>query len=140
MARANVGDCARLAAAIAPLRLSTRDVGGWLGGHPKTRALVLSEPALYLRARQEEQRAAAPPSELAQLMEDLGALGGIARRARRRLTRELISSLLPHEREECAERIAHALADLQALGNRLGTPQETKDAGPEHEDCDPQAA
>jgi ParB family transcriptional regulator, chromosome partitioning protein len=143
LVRANASDCARLADAVAPLRLSTRDVGalygGWLTGHPKTRALVLGDPALYLRAREAEQAAAAAESPLAQLLDDLGALGGVARRAKRRLSQELMSSLLPHEREEIVDRFGQASADVQAIGERLQR-EKRKDAGPEHADCDPQVA
>lgn len=143
LARANASDCEGLADAIAPLRLSTRDVGalygGWLAGHPKTRAMVLGDPALYLRARHEERCAGAPAGELAQLLDDLGALGGIARRARKRFSSDLMSSLVPHERADLTERFAQALADVQALGQRL-CKKETKDARSEHADSDPQAA
>jgi ParB/RepB/Spo0J family partition protein len=121
LARANAAAAARLTVAILPLKLSTRQVGllyqGWRGGTEKTRELILSRPLVYLRAQ--EESAPHKKTETQLLVEDLGALGGIARRARRRLERGLLLRLLPGEPEEVQARVEEARHAATALFARF---------------------
>ena len=142
LARANRGDCLRLAAALATRRASTREVAalyaGWHAGAP-TRELVLADPGLFLRAQEEARRTEAPAaSPVAQLVGDLGALGGIARRVQRRLREGLARRLAPTERDEVRRCALQARSDAEAVFARLD--KEVGHAGPEHTSGDPQAA
>jgi ParB/RepB/Spo0J family partition protein len=141
LARANVEDCLRLATAIAAAPLSTRQVGelygGWLAGSEKTRELLLCDPALYLRAQAEARLPEEAKSPAQQLVDDLGALGGVARRAHRRLGTGLAGKLLPPERDEVRRCFRQAKQDAEALFRRWK--KEMCDARPEHADGDPQA-
>ena len=60
LARANFGHCERLADAVAPERMSNRQVGelyvAYMRGGTKARELILSAPAVALRAREEAAR------------------------------------------------------------------------------------
>lgn len=132
MARAMPEDCARLAAAIGRLRLSSRQVGelyaGWSRGSPNTRERLLRDPQLYLRAQAESRRAdASALSPLEQLREALGAIGGIARKARRQLEGGLLGQLGPAEREEVRRSFRQAQSDMAALATHFE--EEQKDAG-----------
>lgn len=140
MARAMPGDCARLLDAIRPLKLSSRQVGelyaGWLQGGGQARERLLADPMLFLRARAESRRPTPEEkSPLQQLFDDFGALGGVARRAARRLRGGWLSRLLPAERGEVGRCFAQASADVEALSGRWR--REVCDAGPGAADGDP---
>ena len=69
LARANRSDGERLADAVAPLRLTTRQMAvvhaAWLGANITTRELLLKDPALVVRAHAEAQRASERPETTA---------------------------------------------------------------------------
>jgi ParB family chromosome partitioning protein len=140
MARANVEAAEQLAAAIAPLKATTRQVSalwaGWLGGDEKTRELILGQPAVYLRAQKHAKDESKSPAELQ--LSDLGALGGIARRARKRLLQGLWRQLSVSEREEATRCFEQAHTDWICLWSRYE--KEVADARPEHSSGDPEAA
>jgi ParB/RepB/Spo0J family partition protein len=121
LARANAQAAQQLSSAIAPLNPTTRDVGqlyeGWQKGTKKTRELILSAPHLYLQALATKEPA--PPSATERFLQDLGALGGIARRALQALEAGLLQQLLDSERQEVNAAFARANADLQRLIHRL---------------------
>lgn len=124
LARANMDDCVKLARAMAAQRLSSREVGavcaGWMSGGPPTRALLLTDPRVFLRAQAEAERERAAersPAEL--LMDELGALGGMARRTHRRLVHGLLSRLDGDARAEVRRRVALARGDAEILFNRF---------------------
>jgi len=121
MARTEAAAAEKLATAIVPLKPTTREVAalyaGWQSGSTRTRELILSSPKLYLEAK--AQRSAAPPSATQRLLDDLGALGGIARRALRVLQEGLLQQLLENERLEVGHAFARAKADLQRLIHRI---------------------
>ncbi|MBI3261844.1 MAG: ParB N-terminal domain-containing protein [Acidobacteria bacterium] len=132
LARANAEVATRLCLLMAPLKPTTRQVGslcdGWRSGTTRTRELILATPEVYLRAQEEQREAqAAAKSPLQQLLDDLGALSGITRRARRRLEQGLLQRLLPGEPEEVARVLAQTRADAQGLFTRFD--QEAGDAG-----------
>jgi ParB/RepB/Spo0J family partition protein len=103
LARANADDCVRFSEAIAPHRLTTRQIGRlyqrYLAGPETTRELVLSDPLLVLRVA--DDTAPAPPRPDAStpeaLIGDLQILGAVTRRAARRL--QANGGWLPPERE-----------------------------------------
>ena len=133
LARAKREDCERLCEVLAPLRPSTRQVAkvcaAFTVGNSKVRTLLLGDPGLFLRA----QEAACKPPELAeqspaeQLLADFGALGGVARRAHRRLQDGVAKRLATSEREEVGRCFHQAKADVAELARRCE--KELFDAG-----------
>jgi ParB/RepB/Spo0J family partition protein len=123
LARANADVARRLCLVMAPLKPTTRQVGalcdGWRSGSARTRELIMATPNVYLRAQEEQRCAQAAKSPLQQLLDDLGALSGTARRAKRRLEQGLLQRLLPSEPEEVARLLAEARADAQGLFTRF---------------------
>ncbi len=121
LARANASAAEQLAAAILPLRPTTREVGrlyaGWQAGTQRTRELILQSPQTYLQAQ--AAQTPAPPSATQLFLQDLGALGGIARRAHRALQDGLLQQLLDSERLEVQAAFARAKADLERLLHRF---------------------
>jgi ParB family chromosome partitioning protein len=121
MARTEVAAAEKLAAAIVPLKATTREVAllyaGWQSGSSRTRELILCSPKLYLEAK--VHSSPAPPSAAQRFLDDLGALGGIARRALRALQGGLLPQLLESEQLEVKEAFARAKADVQRLIHRI---------------------
>ena len=121
MARVDVAATERLAAAILPLKPTTREVealyAGWQSGTQRTRELILSSPKVYLEAKAASHPA--PPSATQRLLDDLSALGGIARRVLRALQEGLWQQLLETERLEVHQTFARAKADLERLFHRI---------------------
>lgn len=120
MARANRADALRLTASLAAHRPSSRQVGAvygaWLSGSAKTRALLVADPWLFLRAQKEARSAAlVGKSPAQQLLSDFGTLGGVSRRASSRLREGIARALLPPEREEVHRCLRQAQADAEAL-------------------------
>lgn len=130
LARANEGDCVRLADAIAPHRLTTRQIGRlyqrYLAGPDATRALVLADPLLVLRLVDDTAPAAVRPEASAPeaLLADLHILGAVARRAARRLQHG--GGLLPPERDRAWRLFDHVQGDFHDLQRRCE--QELRDA------------
>jgi ParB/RepB/Spo0J family partition protein len=122
LSRLDAGAAAQLAAALEPLKATSREVGalyaGWTAGTMRTRELIVSHPEVYLRAQ--AAQASVPPSATQRFLQDLGALGGIARRARRALEQGLLQQVLESERSEVQDAFARANADLQRLIQRIG--------------------
>lgn len=121
LARADVQAAQQLAEALIPLKPTTRQVEalytGWQSGTQRTRELILQSPQIYLQAQAAQMPA--PPSATQRFLQDLGALGGIARRAYRVLQDGLLQQLLESERLEVKEAFARAKVDLQRLIDRL---------------------
>ena len=119
MARANRADALKLVASLGGRRPSSRQMGAlygaWLGGCAKSRELLLADPWLFLKTQEELQRAKVEPSATQQLLGDFGALGGISRRATRRLREGLARQLAEGERAEVRRCLAQAKADTEAL-------------------------
>ena len=140
LARANPADAERLADALAPLGLSTRQIGAlwlaWDSGSPQTRQLLLSDPLLVLRAHERPAGHQSTPAE--QLLGDVEMLGAVARRIHGRLRRGATGNLLPPERDEIGRRLRQARSDVESLSHRFE--KEMHDARPEHPSCDPAAA
>jgi ParB/RepB/Spo0J family partition protein len=144
LARANREAAVRLAAALGSVRPTSRQVAtlhaAWLGGSEATRARLLEDPGLFLRARGALSCCgdSAERGPAAVLLADLGALTGVARRALRHLREGLARRLAPPERDEVRQALAEAQAEARALFTR--GEREVGDAGPDHALGDPAAA
>jgi ParB/RepB/Spo0J family partition protein len=122
MARAKPKDCEQLAAAIAPLRLPTREVGdlyrAWRDGGRKVRERLLTEPGLFVKARREMGQA--PPAPTAEtLLRDLDLVGVLVRRMRRQY-RECAVDMDADERDSIQRCLTQAINDLQRLAVAVG--------------------
>jgi ParB/RepB/Spo0J family partition protein len=130
LARAKGDDCARFAEAIAPHRLTTRQVGRlyqhYVGGPDATRALVLTDPLLVLRLTEDTAPTRVRPEASAPeaLLTDLHILGAVARRAGRRLQHG--GGLLPAERARAWRLFDQVQEDFRDLERRCT--QELRDA------------
>jgi ParB family chromosome partitioning protein len=132
LARANADDGVRFAAAIAPHRLTTRQIGRlyqrYLAGPEATRELVVSDPLLVLRIADEAPRTAARPDAAMPeaLISDLEILGAVTRRAARRL--QAGGGWLPPERERAWRLFDQLQWDFRDLHRRCEL--EFRDARP----------
>jgi hypothetical protein len=121
LARANVEAASQLAAAMAPLKPTTREVGslyqGWQAGTARTRELILTHPEVYLQAQSCQMPAPASPGQ--RWINDLEALGAIARRARRALDQGLWQQLLSSERGELEQAFARMKTNVDGLIHRF---------------------
>jgi len=120
LARANEGDCERLAEAIAPSRPSSRQLGElcatYAAGNVETRQLCVRDPALVLRARQERAReGSAERTAVEHLVDDLGIVGAVARRACGRLARGALDGATEAERAHVGRASAEVAACAQDL-------------------------
>lgn len=119
LARANRADALALVAGLGGERASSRQMGAlygaWLGGGAKSRELLLKAPWTYLKAQEEVRRAKVEPGAAQQLLGDLGALGGIARRVGKRLREGAARELAAAERDDVRRCLAQAKADAAAL-------------------------
>jgi len=130
LARANRAGAIALAQAIAPLCPSTRQTGllcaAFARGNEASRAQLLAHPELVLRATTTESpRKPADPAQ--QLLRDVGAVGGIARKALARVEGGVVQQLLPPERERLRRAAAGARHDVEELANAIT--QEVPHAG-----------
>ena len=121
LARANATAATRLAEAITPFKPTSREVGalyaGWLSGTARTRELILATPQVYLQAQATQEPV--PPSASERWLNDLGALAGIARRARRALEQGVLQQLTRCERTEVEQRVARTRAEVERLFERF---------------------
>jgi ParB family chromosome partitioning protein len=144
VSRGNRGDALRFAAVIAGKGLSTRQVGelyqGYRSRSAKTRELVLGDPQLYLRTRQECRRApdATPLAPIDQLLRDLDMVGSIARRALRRLCEGQVLGLAASEWDEVGRCLDQARHEIERVGRQLD--KERADAGSSAADGDSRVA
>jgi ParB-like chromosome segregation protein Spo0J len=121
LARVNAAAAQALATAMTPLKPTSRQVGalyaGWQAGTERTRELIVQSPQIYLQAQ--ATRETAPPSATQRFLQDLGALGGIARRAHRSLEGRLLAQLRENELKEVTEAFARANGEMQRLVQRF---------------------
>lgn len=130
LARANPADGIRLVDAIAPHRLSTRQIGqlyhAYVTGVEATRELVLTDPLLVLRLTDETTASRLRPeaSGPEALLTDFHIVGAVARRAARRLVHG--GGLLPPERARAWRVFDQVQLDFHDLQRRCE--QELRDA------------
>lgn len=121
LARIDLQVATRFAAAILPLKPTTREVAalyaGWQSGSSRTRELILESPKVYLEAKAASEPV--PISATQRILNDLCALGGIARRVLRALQEGLWQQLLEAERLEVHQAFARANADLERLFHHI---------------------
>jgi len=120
MARAKRADCLRLIAALGQSRPSTRELGAlyaaWAGGNKETRELVVTQPAVVLRAREQARHDEADEKTPGRkLLDDFGILVGTSRRARQRLAQGLLGHLLPTEEQQAQRAARQARWECEAL-------------------------
>jgi ParB family transcriptional regulator, chromosome partitioning protein len=128
LARANQAGAIALAQAIAPLRPTTRQTStlccAFARGNKGARQQLLSHPELLLRATQSSPK---QPDPAQQLNQDLGALGGIARRALTHVRQGVVVGLLPAERIRLRNVTAGLRGDIDHLLNAID--REIQDVG-----------
>lgn len=128
LARANQVGAIALAEAIAPLRPTTRQTYtlccAFARGNKAARQQLLSHPQLLLRATQAAPKQDDPAQQLNQ---DLGALGGIARRALTHVRQGVVDGLLAPERARLRGVTAGLRGDIDHLLNAIE--KEVQDAG-----------
>jgi len=140
LARANAADGVRLAAAIAPHQLTTRQIGrlydAYVAGPTATRDLVLTDPLLVLRVADDGARAAVRPDASAPeaFLTDLHLLGAVARRAHRRLQHG--GGLLPPERARAWRLFDEVQMDFHDLQRRCEKELRDARSGTAHGDSE----
>jgi len=119
LARANAEHCVRLASAVAPLGLTTRQMGqlyaAYTGGNHATRERVLDGPALVLAALAEAEREGPGATPVEHLLDDLGIVSAVARRALVRMKRGALDDAEPTERRRVGDGCAEAHAEVEHL-------------------------
>jgi len=123
LARANEADCETLAATVAPLRPSTRQLAElwstYLAGNEQTRTLVVQKPQVVLEARAAAlQEGDACKTPVTHLMDDLRVVSAVARRAAGRVQRGVLDDANEPERERIRNALEEARADMKLLGAR----------------------
>jgi ParB family transcriptional regulator, chromosome partitioning protein len=130
MARVNVEDCRRMAAAFIQHHCDTRQAGqlyaAWLDGSRVVRERILAEPELFLKTQR--QAPVAKPAAVA-LDRELEMAVAILRRAGKRLT-EALPEMDGGQRQQTQARIESARRELDRMTERIGKEQETQHAEP----------
>lgn len=144
LARANSKHCEQLARAIAPARLSSREVGAlytaWRDAAPGGRERLVADPILFLRTRD----AMAEPSRdglgpRCGLLEDVAVIAAVCRRATRRLRAGAAGVLTPEENRELRCALGVARAEIGRLASGLEEAMGGADARPADANGDPGA-
>lgn len=121
LARANEEDCTRLSDAIAPERVTSRQMAELYAAYTAAgvggREMIMRQPMLVLRARTEAaQDRAADKRPVELLLEDLSIVGAVARRARSRLHRGVADDAELDERQQAVRACNDARAEVESLG------------------------
>lgn len=124
LARANEGDCARIADAIAKSALSSRQLGdlyaAYVGGNETSRERLVSDPLLVLRAREESRREGdANRTPVEHVLDDLRIVTNVTRRASGRVRRGALDDANERERERVTSACAEARAETETLNVRV---------------------
>jgi ParB family chromosome partitioning protein len=143
LARANRADAEQLAETVAPLRLSTRQMGvlyaAWSSASRAMREQIRKDPALVLRAHAEVRRTRERPETPGQhLLRDLDALSALAGKAYQRVRRGELYSSLALERDEIKQTFEQTSREITRLLEHMR--KELDDARREHAAGDPAAA
>jgi ParB/RepB/Spo0J family partition protein len=132
LARANRSDCVRIADGIAPLAPSTRQMRelyvAYMEAGEEARRRIVENPSLFLRAASTPvSQPEILPGAARVLSEDLGQMGGVARRLHRRLRDGVARRVRPHERDDVARCASQSEIDVTDAIKRLR--KEFEDAG-----------
>jgi hypothetical protein len=138
LARANAEDCARMADAVAPEQPTSRQMAelycAYWNGNAATRALVVENPALVLRASDATSAEGPGATPIEHLLEDFRIVSSVARRAGTRLGRGALDGALLEERQHVREGLGEAHDAVERLKRRcdreLEFGKETEDVGP----------
>ena len=127
VARANRGDCERMAAAFAKHRSTSREAGqiyaAWRDSPPAVRARVLEYPELFLKVQREAREPALPPGPAAELLRDLQTVTAIAARISKRFS-TATAEMDPQQIEQARVAIEQARGELGELAERIGKEQQ----------------
>jgi ParB family chromosome partitioning protein len=128
VARVNVEDCARMAAAFVQHHCDTRQAGqlyaAWRDGTRLVRERLLAEPELFLKTQRQ------PPADrpsAAGLERELEMALAILRRAGRRLA-EALPEMDERRQQQAQRQIESARRELDRMTTRIGKEQKTKHA------------
>ncbi|MBZ4423269.1 ParB N-terminal domain-containing protein [Myxococcus sp. RHSTA-1-4] len=131
LARAKKAEAEQLAGVLSGRQLSTRDIGAlcvaWREGSAATRALILENPALALRAAAELARPPPVARPAQRVLEDFAALGDVARRLEQALREGQRAGWVRPLHRELKHAAQGARAQLESLFTLCH--QETDDAG-----------
>ncbi len=131
LARINVDDCERMAAAFAAQHCTTREAGqlytAWREGSRQVRERILAAPELFLKTQRQPQTPAA--TEAAALERDLEMAAAIVQRANRRLNVALAEMDGKHL-EQAQQKIEQTRRDLDRMAQRIKKEREEKHAEP----------
>jgi ParB family chromosome partitioning protein len=130
IARVNVEDCARMAAAFIQHRCDTRQAGqlyaAWRDGSRVVRERILAEPELFLKT----QRQASTTKPAAVVLDrELEMAVVILHRADRRLA-EALPDLDLKQQEQTLARIESARRELARMAERIGKEQKAQNVEP----------
>ena len=121
VARIDLNDCDRMAAAFATHRCTSREAGqlymAWRKGSRQVRERILATPELFLKTQRQLQSQAA--TEAAALARDLDMAAAIVQRANRRLTVALTEMDGAHL-EQAQQKIENTRRDLERMAQRMG--------------------
>ena len=130
VARVNVEDCERLAAAFVEHRCDTRQAGqlyaAWREGSRVVRERLLAEPELFLKT---QRQAPTTRPAAAGLERDLEMAVAILHRAGRRVAAAL-PEMDGRQQERAQGRIESARRELDRMATRIGKEQEAQHAEP----------
>jgi ParB/RepB/Spo0J family partition protein len=130
-ARINLEDCARMAAAFAAGRCTTREAGqlytAWREGSRQVRERILAAPELFLKTQRQPQTPAA--TEAAALARDLEMAAAIVQRANRRLNVALTEMDGAHL-QQGLQKIEQTRRELERMTQRIQKEQEERDVEP----------
>ncbi len=131
VARVDVEQCERMAAAFVQHRCDTRQAGqlytAWRKGMRAVRERILAEPELFLKTQR--QPPAAKPAAVEQVERDLDMAIAILRRAGRRLAEALPEMTSPQQKQAQGQ-IENARRELNRMAERIGKEREPKHAEP----------
>jgi ParB family chromosome partitioning protein len=131
MARVNLDQCQRMAAAFAAHPCDTRRAGqlytAWRQGSRVVRERILAEPELFLKTQR--QPPAAQPAPVEQVERDLEMAIAILHRAGRRLP-EALGEMTGAQQEQTQRRLESARRELNRMAERMGKEPEEKHAEP----------
>ena len=146
MARVNLEECVRMAAAFVEHGCDSRQAGqlyaAWRDGSRVVRERILSEPELFLKTQRPPP---ATRSMTAGLERDLEIAVAILRRAGRRLA-EALPEMNGRRQEQAQHQIESARRELDRMATRIGKEQSTqhvesgttnRDSGTEREGSEP---
>lgn len=138
VARVNIDDCTRMAAAFVAHHCDTRQAAqlytAWSKGTRAVRERILAEPELFLKTQR--QAPAAKPAAVQQVERDLDMAVAILRRVGRRLG-EALPEMTGAQQKQAQGQMENARRELNRMAERMGKEQEPKHVEPGTTNRDP---